>query len=98
MFFSKRIIVMLAFTIAASLTCKSQERTAATPRVIAGVRLESAPKMDGTVDDPVWTGATVVSDFHQREPLEKQPATQRTSVKVGYDKRNLYFGIECFQD
>ena len=98
MFFSNRTTVMAAFSIAASLLCLAQARTAGNPRVIAGVRLESAPKIDGTMDDLSWTTATVVSDFRQREPLEKQPATQRTTVKVGYDKRNLYFGIECIQD
>ena len=97
MFFSSRITASMVFLLAISLQCSAQTQSSANPRIIGAVRFASAPKIDGTLDDPAWLGATVVSDFRQREPLEKQPATQRTTVNIGYDKRNLYFGIECFQ-
>lgn len=43
-----------------------------------------------------WDGATVVSDFRQREPFEGKPATEKTEVKILYDRRFLYFRVHCF--
>src|SRR5215471_8522112 len=46
------------------------------------VRTGQAPRMDGTLDDPIWGTAEVISDFRQREPLETQPATEKTDVRI----------------
>lgn len=54
--------------------------------------------MDGTLDDPVWRSAPVIGDFRQREPLETEPATQKTEVHILYDSRHVYFGIHCYDD
>ena len=59
------------------------------------VRTDHAPKLDGTLDDPVWETARPVSDFRQREPLETQAPTERTEVRILYDARHIYFGISC---
>ena len=37
-------------------------------------------------------------DFRQREPLETQPATERTEVRILYDSRHIYFGVHCYDD
>src|SRR5216684_1792490 len=36
------------------------------------IRVEHSPKLDGTLDDPLWQSAVPVSEFHQREPYEGQ--------------------------
>jgi len=64
-------------------------------RVARAVRVEHAPRMDGTLDDPVWLQAPVISDFRQREPLEGQPATERTEVRLLYNRTEIYVGITC---
>jgi hypothetical protein len=63
---------------------------------IAARHTEVSPALDGTLADPAWASASVVSDFHQREPFEKQPATEKTEVRVLYDKRTLYVGVHCY--
>jgi hypothetical protein len=39
------------------------------------VRVDQGPKMDGTLDDPLWQLAKPITDFRQREPQEGEPAT-----------------------
>ena len=48
--------------------------------------------------DASWAGATMVTDFKQREPIEGKPASEKTSVRILYDKRSLYFLVQCFDE
>lgn len=65
-------------------------------RTANATRVEHPPKFDGTVDDPVWQMASPITNFRQREPFEGQTPTEKTEVRVLYDKHNVYFGIHCF--
>ena len=60
------------------------------------VRVEHAPKMDGTLHDPLWQSAKVVADFRQQEPNEGETATEKTEVRILYTRRAVYFGIHCY--
>src|SRR5258708_7712208 len=66
------------------------------PRTIKAVKTDPAPTMDGSLEDAAWNAATPIATFYQREPFEKQPATEKTEVKVLYDRHYLYFGIRCY--
>jgi hypothetical protein len=65
-------------------------------RTAQASRVDRAPKLDGTLDDPLWVQATPTSNFLQREPYEGQAPTERTEARVLYDKHEVYFGITCF--
>ena len=65
-------------------------------RAAQASRVEEAPRLDGTLDDPLWRQATPISNFLQREPFEGQPPTERTEVRILYTKHEVYFGITCF--
>lgn len=65
-------------------------------RIAQASRVDTAPKLDGTLDDPLWQQAKPISNFLQREPYEGQPPTERTEVRVLYTKHAVYFGITCF--
>jgi hypothetical protein len=54
---------------------------------------ETAPKIDGVLDEPFWQMVPVISDFRQREPVDGAVATERTEVRIAYDENNLYFGF-----
>src|SRR5215469_1082962 len=56
------------------------------PRTHLATRVDRAPKLDGTLDDPLWQEATPITNFLQREPYEGQPPTERTEVRVLYTK------------
>ena len=63
-----------------------------------GHATERPPRIDGTLDDPIWRLGPTVGDFRQREPLETLPATENTEVHILYDSRHVYFGIHCYDD
>jgi hypothetical protein len=65
-------------------------------RTAKASRVDRAPKLDGTLDDPIWQQATPIDHFLQREPFEGQPATEKTEVRILYSKHEVYFGISCF--
>jgi hypothetical protein len=63
---------------------------------IVAARVERPPRLDGTLDDPLWERAQPISDFKQREPFEGTEPTEKTEVHVLFDSRHVYFGIACF--
>jgi len=56
-------------------------------------RAESAPVLDGKLDDAVWRQAPLVSGFTLYE--NGLPANPQTSFRVLWDDRCLYFGVRC---
>ena len=57
---------------------------------------DKAPKLDGTLNDPLWQLAAPITDFRQREPDEGQPATEKAEVRILYTRHAVYFGIHCY--
>jgi len=52
--------------------------------------------LDGRLSEGLWSAAPPAGDFRQREPLEGEPATEPTEVRVLYDDDNLYVGIVAY--
>jgi hypothetical protein len=65
-------------------------------RVAVAALAKQPPRLDGTLNDPIWGTAPAVTDFRQREPLETQPATEKTEVHILYDSRHVYFGVHRY--
>ena len=65
-------------------------------KTIAAARTEAPPLLDGLVDDEAWSLARVISDFHQREPVEGARASERTEVRILYDDDHLYVGLVMY--
>jgi hypothetical protein len=55
-----------------------------------------APLVDGVLDDLVWQKAALIDSFTQQEPVEGEPATERTEVRLLYDARALYIGVRAY--
>jgi len=53
------------------------------------------PSLDHA-SDGAWSSAAEISGFKQREPFEGRDGTEKTSVRVLYDKHSLYFLINCY--
>jgi hypothetical protein len=60
--------------------------------IATAVAASEAPTIDGVLDDRVWQSATPLSDFVQAEPLEGQPASEPTEVRIVYDDDAIYVG------
>jgi uncharacterized protein DUF5916/cellulose/xylan binding protein with CBM9 domain len=64
-------------------------------RVATAVFTDAKLTIDGKLDEAAWQTAAVISDFTQKEPDEGQPFTERTEVRILYNKQFLYFGAWC---
>src|SRR2546422_330088 len=79
----------------AQQTIIPQEGAQARKRIRAQ-RIDTPPMMDGLVSEPVWQEIEPANGFIQQEPNEGSVATEKTEVRFGYDARNVYIGIICF--
>lgn len=57
-------------------------------------RAQTAPSIDGRLDDAVWRDAARVEDFHQTSPLDGAEPTEQTIVRVAYDDDFLYISAD----
>ncbi len=64
-------------------------------RQVTAVPAPAPVTVDGTLDDEVWTRATPAASFIQADPLEGQPASEATEVRLAYDADYLYIGVLC---
>jgi hypothetical protein len=54
-------------------------------------------KIDGKLDEPVWTTIEPITNFTQTQPNEGAPVSRRTEARIFYDDNNIYFGFR-FED
>ncbi len=67
-------------------------------RAVAAVALgeDEEVRLDGRLDEPFWDRAAPAKDFLQREPQESAPASERTEVRIAYNRSNLYIGVMLY--
>src|ERR1043166_6366996 len=70
-----------------------------TPPLAWATRLaSSAPalRIDGRLDDAIWSQARPMTEFSQTAPREGEPATERMDVRIVYDDQAIYVGARMF--
>ncbi len=72
----------------AAANCYAQVKS----RSLVSAKALYEPSMD-ILADGAWNTAPEIAVFTQREPFEGKPATEKTSVRMLYDKHSLYFLI-----
>ncbi len=60
-------------------------------------RFEAEAKIDGMLDEPVWSRAATLTGFSQYRPVDGRPAEDSTAVLVWYAPDAIYFGIRAFE-
>ena len=89
------LAVCLIFWVLGNVSAEDED--AAAHRTATAMRLTGAPpQLDGVLDDEIWENVPVHEGFHQREPDEAEPATERTTFQIAYDDEALYFGVMCY--
>jgi len=90
----------LALACATAIVAAAQDTTApARPGVSLGAALvEHPPKIDGLLDDTTWQDAPVIDAFTQINPIDGNPPSERTEVRLLYDADTLYLGVRCFDN
>jgi hypothetical protein len=59
-------------------------------------RIEAEVRVDGVLDEPVWSQAAKLDGFHQYQPVDGRPAEERTEILVWYGPTSIHFGIRAY--
>ena len=66
-------------------------------RELRAMRTLDPPVVDGQLDDAAWQQAPETDAFTQKFPNEGDAPSERTIVRVLYDDRAVYVGVDCRQ-
>jgi hypothetical protein len=64
---------------------------------IRAVRVTTPMRLDGVLNEPLYTSVPSISDFIQQEPQEGLPATEKTEVWLAFDADNVYVSFRCWE-
>ena len=93
-----RSVVYVLGVVLAGSPAFAQSVTVSSPggrKQMTAVRLTRSIELDGDLGDEAWASAPPAIDFIQADPLEGQPATETTEVRVLFDDEYLYIGARC---
>ena len=60
-------------------------------------RINTHIDLDGTLDNPVWQQAAVLTGFSEYQPVDGLAAEDSTDVLVWYSSTAIYFGIRAYE-
>src|SRR5215467_4518453 len=66
------------------------------PTIVHAVKLTQPLKLDGRLDEEVYTTFPPTTGFFQTVPNPGKPATERTDVWVLFDADNIYVSARCW--
>ena len=61
------------------------------------VRVDEPLRIDGRLDEPVYTRVRAMSDFIQNDPVEGAPASEKTELWILFDRDNVYVVARCWE-
>jgi hypothetical protein len=100
------ILAILGLLLAAPLAAQAPSTAAAERGAYAAHAAASSLRaiptrgiisLDGLLDEAAWLSAPATTDFTQEDPAEGQPGTDRTEVRVVYDRDAIYIGARMYQ-
>ena len=65
---------------------------------IAPVFVEEAPRIDGSLDDAIWTEIDPITEFTQVWPDEGQVPTELSEVRIAYNRDYLFFAFRFLDE
>ena len=63
---------------------------------VRATRVAQPPRIDGSLDEPLYREVASMSDFIQMEPRNGAPATERTEAWLTFDNSNVYVSVKCW--
>ena len=60
------------------------------------VHVANGPVLDGRLDEAVWKQAALFTGFKQVFPEPGAEPSERTELRIIYDKDSLFLGVQCF--
>jgi transcriptional regulator with XRE-family HTH domain len=76
----------------------SAEATSPSDNRISSTYADEAPKIDGILDDAIWSKAQSVTNFKTFVPDFSKDMEHKTIAYWSHDEDNLYFAFKCFDD
>lgn len=67
-------------------------------RVLEIVRSDAPVRVDGILDEQVWSNADKALDFWLQAPVDDRKTERKTEVMASYDDRFIYFAAICYDD
>lgn len=64
----------------------------------SATQVNSAPVIDGKLDEPIWKTSPLLAGFVQREPQEGEPVSEKTELRILYDEDAIYIGAWLFDE
>jgi hypothetical protein len=64
---------------------------------IRAIRLTEPLRIDGKLDEAIYSQVTGISDFVQMEPHAGLPATEKTELWILFDDKNVYVAFRCWE-
>ncbi|MGK0386245.1 MAG: hypothetical protein ACI849_000854, partial [Patiriisocius sp.] len=90
-----KTIVAFSFFVAICFQLRAQEK-----KSLEISRIEKSPKIDGVLDEEIWTNAKEASGFTQFRPDMgvTDTETNKTIVKIAYDDQAIYVAAYLYDD
>ncbi|MEQ8525236.1 DUF5916 domain-containing protein [Gracilimonas sp.] len=96
-----RVIFISLFFICSTLSVLGQDQISVPPPSsfeVTATYVETAPYIDGNLDDVTWENIPPITQFTQVWPEDGAPATEDTEVRIAYDRENLYFAFRFYDE
>lgn len=92
------MILCWSLMIASPLPSLRAQTFSQTKPVIQALRLDPDEpiEVDGRLEEAGWSRAVPITNFRQSEPHNGEPATERTEIRILFDRDNLYIGAEFY--
>ncbi len=94
--YTKNKRLAFALFLFALMVCGGIAKGNNTEYSIKATPFSSPPKIDGKLDEPFWQNAAKLDSFTQYEPQEGGIPSEKTIAYIGYDSKNLYIGVKCY--
>jgi len=76
---------------------KTMARDAAGKTTVRAVRLQAPLRIDGRLDEDLYSSIEPISDFIMNEPRAGEPATEKTDIWIAFDRTNVYVSFRCWE-
>ncbi len=86
----------LALSVSLAVTAQAQQNNPEGLKEFRATRVDTAPVLDGRLDDAVWQRSEMIDDFHQIRPGDGTEPSERTEVYMVYTEDALYIGARMY--
>ncbi len=57
---------------------------------------QQSPTIDGALEESIWGVVPVISDFHESQPSDKGPVSEKTEVQIARDNQFIYVAFRAY--